>query len=100
MNAHYRLRDALKTSPSPGNLAAAIAKFADVELEFYQPKGVDPQDPHGRDEIYLIARGSGVFQLDEKRFPFAAGDVIYVPVNVEHRFAEFTDDFATWVLFF
>lgn len=28
------------------------------------------------------------------------GDLLFVPAGVEHRFGPFTDDFATWVLFY
>lgn len=28
------------------------------------------------------------------------GDLLFVPAGVVHRFEEFTDDFATWVMFY
>ncbi len=96
----YSLANALATKPSPGNLAAEIAKFGAVDVEFYQPKGSDPQKPHSRDELYVIARGTGVFERADERFAFNPGDLIFVAANVEHRFAEFSNDFAVWVLFF
>lgn len=96
----YPLARALATTPSPGNLAAAIAKFGAVELEFYQPKGADTQKPHARDELYVIVRGSGIFEHAGETFNFTAGDALFVAAHVEHRFVEFTNDFATWVIFF
>jgi len=87
--------------PRPAdNLATPILKRGDVETEFYAPRGVDPQTPHDRDELYFVARGSGWFVASDQRRRFAAGDLIFVPAGAEHRFEEFTDDFATWVVFF
>lgn len=96
---HFPLESALESSPSPGNLATEVAKFRNIDVEFYQPKGRDDQEPHDRDELYVVARGSGVFELAGDHRPFTAGDVIYVPAHAEHRFVQFGDDFATWVFF-
>jgi mannose-6-phosphate isomerase-like protein (cupin superfamily) len=90
---------ALATTPSPGNLAAEIAKLPGLDVEFYQPKGEDRQTPHARDEMYVIARGSGVFELAGERHAFKAGDLVYVAAHEVHRFVEFSGDFAAWVLF-
>ena len=30
---------------------------------------------------------------------FAIGDVLFAPANAPHKFLDFTDDFAVWVLF-
>jgi mannose-6-phosphate isomerase-like protein (cupin superfamily) len=94
------LEDALRKAPGPGNLAAEIARFGELELEFYQPRGSDTQQPHTRDEIYVIARGTGTFECAGERDPFAPGDMLFVPARVEHRFEDFSSDFAAWVLFF
>lgn len=96
----YRLTEALAQEPSPGNLAAAIARFGRVELEFYQPKLVDKQSPHARDEMYFVARGHGRFVIEGDTFDVAEGDAMYVPAGREHRFVDFSDDLALWVLFF
>ena len=69
-------------------------------VKMYRPSGQDPQKPHTRDEIYVIARGSGWFVNGTDRHPFQAGDVLFVPAHVEHRFVEFTEDFCTWVMFY
>lgn len=70
------------------------------DLALYRPAGVDPQTPHQRDEAYVIASGSGTFVQEGVTRAVAAGDLIHVPAGVEHRFIDFTDDFATWVIFF
>ena len=98
-NPIYPLADALRRSPSPNNLAAAIATHGAVDIEFYQPKGEDRQTPHERDELYVVARGSGMFELDGNSYPFETGDAVFVPAHAVHRFASFSEDFAVWVLF-
>ncbi|MGC2234867.1 MAG: cupin domain-containing protein [Pyrinomonadaceae bacterium] len=72
----------------------------DFELEFFAPRGKDYQNPHEKDEIYVIARGNGEFVKEDERMTFTAGDVLFVEAGVEHHFENFSDDFATWVIFF
>ena len=71
-----------------------------LELGYYQPRGSDPQKPHDQDEVYVVQSGSGIFFVDGERQPFAAGDALFVPAGVEHRFEDFTEDFAAWVVFY
>jgi len=69
-------------------------------VEWYAPQGVDSQTPHLEDELYIIATGSGTFENGGQSVPFSAGDLLFVPAGQEHRFVDFSDDFATWVVFF
>lgn len=71
-----------------------------LTVEIYQPKSVDLQKPHDRDEIYVIASGSGYFVNDDSREQFEQGEVLFVPAGVIHRFEDFTKDFSTWVFFY
>ena len=71
-----------------------------LSVEIYKPVGVDKQQPHDRDELYVVAAGSGFFVNGDTREPFEAGEVLFVPAGVEHRFEDFTDDFSTWVIFY
>lgn len=70
------------------------------DLALYRPVGIDPQTPHQRDEVYVIASGSGTFVQEGEERAVAVGDLIHVPAGTDHRFVNFTDDFATWVIFF
>ena len=40
------------------------------------------------------------FFCDGETRDFAAGELLFVPAGVEHRFLDFSDDFVTWVLFY
>lgn len=93
--AHY-----LGQSPPPGNLAIPVLSHGSMIVEYYAPRGTDRQRPHTRDELYVIATGTGTFLNGDTRHPFAPGDVLFVPAGVVHRFEDFADDFATWVIFY
>lgn len=71
-----------------------------LEIEIYAPRGTDPQQPHRRDEVYCVIAGHGMFVDGGDRYPFGPGDVLFVPAGVVHRFEEFSDDLAVWVLFY
>jgi mannose-6-phosphate isomerase-like protein (cupin superfamily) len=97
---HLSLNRAMQGHPEAGNLAVAMARVRGAEIEYYAPVSVDLQRPHARDEIYIIASGSGTFTAADESVSFATGDVLFVPARVEHRFSGFSDDFATWVIFY
>lgn len=84
----------------PGNLAVPALAHGSMVIEYYAPRGTDTQTPHSRDELYIIVAGAGWFVNGERRHRFGLGDVIVVPAGVVHRFEEFTEDFATWVVFY
>ncbi len=69
-------------------------------LELYAPRGVDDQQAHSQDELYIVARGSGTFVCGDERMAFGPGDALFAAAGVEHRFEDFTDDFETWVVFY
>jgi mannose-6-phosphate isomerase-like protein (cupin superfamily) len=77
-----------------------LLRHGSLEVELYAPRGQDHQQPHRRDELYLIVSGSGRFDNGGQVQPFKAGDLIFVPAQRPHRFTQFTDDFATWVVFY
>jgi mannose-6-phosphate isomerase-like protein (cupin superfamily) len=99
--AHVSLMEALaKGPPPPGNLAVPIFSHGSLAVELYQPEGLDPQEPHDRDEVYLVARGHGVFFDGARRVPVEAGAFLFVAAGRPHRFEGFSSDFACWVLFY
>ncbi len=77
-----------------------LFQHGSLVVEMYQPDQVDLQTPHSRDELYVVVSGTGWFINGDIRQPFEAGEVLFVPAGVEHRFEKFTDDFATWVIFY
>lgn len=79
---------------------AVLGNHGTLELGYYKPAGTDPQVPHDQDEIYIVQSGSGYFVIENERQPFNAGDALFVPAFSTHRFEEFSDDFAAWVVFY
>lgn len=79
---------------------AVLFERGDVSVELFAPRGVDTQTPHTRDELYIVSSGSGMFRRGDETCEFRAGDLLFVPAHVDHRFERFTDDFRTWVIFF
>jgi len=77
-----------------------LLEHGSMELGFYRPRGSDPQHPHDRDELYFVQSGSGFFVCGDRRNPFEAGEALFVPAGVVHRFEDFSDDFAAWVVFY
>jgi mannose-6-phosphate isomerase-like protein (cupin superfamily) len=77
-----------------------VFEHGTLAVEVYKPEKVDLQQPHTRDEVYIIISGSGTFINDGKRSDVAVGDFLFVPAGKEHRFENFTADFSTWVLFY
>ena len=93
--------EALKRIPTAeGKRFAAVFSHGTLEVEIYAPRGQDPQKPHTRDEVYVVITGSGTFMQGGLRSPFGPGDFLFVPAGVEHRFEDFTDDLAVWVIFY
>lgn len=89
------------TLPVPeGQRSVEVLSHGTMVVKYYAPRGTDEQTPHTRDELYVIARGSGTFVNGDRRHPFSSGDVLFVPARVPHRFEDFTDDFGTWVIFY
>ena len=93
--------EAMTHLPGPANERfAELFKHGSLSIEIYAPRGVDPQSPHTRDEVYIVVQGQGAFINGAKRHPFGPGDFLFVPAGVEHRFMDFTDDLVVWVLFY
>jgi len=84
----------------PGRVSKQVFDSGDVELRHYAPKGADNQVPHDRDELYFVISGTGRFQRASEKLPFGPGDVLFVAAHEEHRFLDFSSDFALWVVFY
>ena len=98
---HASLLQAINAGPPPeGNLAVPVFAHGSMEAELYSPDQIDPQTPHTRDEIYIVAKGSGEFFNGQNTVQIEEGSFLFVPAGVEHRFLNFTDDMAVWVIFY
>ena len=96
-----KLGDAQKAIPTPdGKPFALLFQHGSLQVEIFSPKGADTQKPHSRDELYVVAAGSGWFFHQGRRMPFSSGDVLFAAAGEVHRFEDFSDDFLVWVVFY
>lgn len=104
--AHLRVADARRRlAAAEGARSVALFEHGTLQVKLYVPRGSngekeDPQQPHARDEIYVVAQGSGVFFNGTDRRLLQTGDLLFAPAGSAHRFEDFTDDFAVWVMFY
>lgn len=94
------LEEAARLLASSGQRSAAVFEHGTLQVKLYAPRGKDMQTPHGRDEIYVIARGRGWFVNDGRRHRFEPHDVLFARAGAEHRFEDFSEDFLVWVFFY
>jgi mannose-6-phosphate isomerase-like protein (cupin superfamily) len=99
--ASLAINEALEKLPGPeGKRFATIFQHGTLLVEIYAPRGDDPQKPHSRDEVYFVAAGSGEFVCRNSRQQFGPSDLLFVAAGLEHRFENFSEDLAVWVLFY
>ena len=79
---------------------ATVFTHGSLEVEIYSPQKIDPQQPHTRDEVYVVVQGTGEYISAAGRQPFEQGDFLFAPAGEVHRFENFTDDSVFWVLFY
>ncbi len=92
--------DALDKLSSSNQLFLELFTHGTLSVEVYKPDMIDAQQPHEKDEIYIVISGEGDFFLDGKTVKFQKGDFLFVPAGIEHRFENFSKDFSTWVIFY
>jgi mannose-6-phosphate isomerase-like protein (cupin superfamily) len=62
-----------------------LFKHGSLSVELYKPEGKDVQQPHTKDEVYVVTSGQGSFYCDRKTTSFKTGDILFVPAGIEHR---------------
>ncbi len=97
---HVALATARNAAIPEGARSALVMSHGSMTLRYYAPHGIDRQTPHTQDEVYLVVAGEGWFVLGDERTRFRAGDALFAPAGEVHRFENFSDDFATWVVFY
>jgi len=99
--AHVDLGDALaRLAASPPERSVELFRHGTLRAKLYAPRGRDLQTPHVQDEVYVVASGTGTFWDGETRRVVAPGTLLFAAAGRPHRFEDFSDDFATWVLFY
>jgi mannose-6-phosphate isomerase-like protein (cupin superfamily) len=89
-----------KAKSSADGTYGNLLEHGTLELGFYAPDQHDPQQPHDQDEVYIVQAGSGTFICGDREQAFEAGEALFVPAGVVHRFESFSADFSAWVIFY
>jgi len=61
--------------------------------------GLDDQEPHREDEIYVVQSGAATLMTDSGTAEVRPGSVIFVPAEERHRFTNITEGLALLVIF-
>ena len=99
-------------TPAPISLAAARAlpwrlgqsaeafRDGDIEVRFTGRPVTDRLHTHARDELYIVASGSGTFRVGDQISQVGAGDLLFAAAHTPHGFTRHSDDFAIWIVFY
>ena len=103
---HIDLKSALSHLPLPPTTAwpegiwdKTMFSHGTMSVIVFTPRGRDYQTSHDQDELYIVMKGSGILMIEDTPYPFAEGDVLFVPATKRHRFSEFSQDLITWAVF-
>jgi mannose-6-phosphate isomerase-like protein (cupin superfamily) len=97
--APVSLAQALALPRTPGR-SSEILIDGDMEIRFAAKPRSGPQEPHLRDEFYVIARGHGRYRYEGKLSEVGAGDMCFAAAHAPHGFEDITEDFCVWVMFY
>jgi mannose-6-phosphate isomerase-like protein (cupin superfamily) len=87
--------------PGPaGEHSVSLFQRGTLNVKLSHPVSPNQQTPHAQDEIYVVIRGRGVLLHNGKRDAFEVGDLLFVAAGTEHRFEDFSNDLAVWVVFY
>ena len=84
-----------------GRLYHEFLSVPDLSGGLYVLEGgaVDPQAPHGEDELYVVMAGRGAITVDGDERPVGPGSVVFVAARVPHRFHDIEERLVILVAF-
>ncbi len=100
MSFHFTIESAKEALAKESNPFVLLMKDKAMSIEYFAPKRIDTQVSHEQDELYVIASGTAKFFRETEMVNVTTGDVLFVRAGMVHRFINFSDDFATWVIFY
>lgn len=97
----FELADLLRGQAASGKLYLEFLRQPDLSMGVYvlPAGGMDPQSPHTEDEVYYVIGGRAKIRVGEEDRPVAAGSVVYVAKEVEHRFHSIEEELRVLVFF-
>lgn len=100
MSFHLTIKEAKEALAKVSEPFVSLLQDRQMRVEYFAPQGKDTQTPHEQAELYIIASGKSEFVRETEIVDCKTGDVLFVPEGMDHYFQNFSDDFATWVIFY
>jgi len=92
-------KEAMDKLKRDGSDLLRLSQYGNLTFDIYKPREVDKQQPHDKDEIYMVISGKGILNADNKKTNCGQGDILFVPAGTEHRFENYSTDFCAWAIF-
>ncbi|MGE5250268.1 MAG: cupin domain-containing protein [Bacteroidota bacterium] len=97
----FELEQLLDQRGKSGKPYLEFLRVSDLSMGLYvlPAGGSDPQRPHTEDEVYYVISGKAKIRVAEEDRSVAAGSIVYVGKNVEHRFHSIEEELRVLVFF-
>jgi mannose-6-phosphate isomerase-like protein (cupin superfamily) len=97
----FSLAELIARREQSGELYHEFLRVPAMSAGLYQlaAGSVDPQEPHTEDELYYVVQGEAQIRVGNEEHAVAAGSLIFVAANVEHRFHSISEDLTVLVFF-
>ena len=97
----FALSELITARDQSGELYHEFLRVPDMSAGLYQlaAGSVDPQEPHSEDELYYVVKGRAKIRVGNEEQAVAAGSLVFVAANVEHRFHSISEDLTVLVFF-
>ncbi|HEX7256209.1 MAG TPA: cupin domain-containing protein [Gaiellaceae bacterium] len=84
-----RVRDTKRRLERGNGGYEIVHESAGLEIGVYVLVAPEPdrQQPHDRDEVYVVLEGRGTLQVGDDSVDLVEGDAAFVPAHVDHRFS-------------
>jgi mannose-6-phosphate isomerase-like protein (cupin superfamily) len=83
-----RVRDTQRRLEQGNGGYEIVHESAGLEIGVYVLVAPEPdrQQPHDRDEVYVVLHGRGTLQIEDESVDLSEGDAAFVPAGVDHVF--------------
>ncbi len=97
----FEIADLLRVRAESGRLYHEFIRTHDLSVGLYvlAAGATDPQSPHTEDEVYQVIAGRARMRVGDEDRPVAAGSVVFVAADVEHRFHDIEEELVILVMF-
>ena len=100
MNSHD-IKEIIQSASEAGERYLEFLRVPALSMGLYQLKAgaVDPQRPHGQDEVYYVLRGRATLQMSGEEKGVSEGEILYVAAEQAHKFVDIKEDLQVLVFF-